>query len=151
MPELHGTLLQQVPELLQIWPYDAQVGPVPAEPPVLVLPAFEDVPPAVVPPVAVDPPRLPVPPAPPELAPPVPLLGGVLQTPEIEPGARRQLLPGQQSPSIVQLLPEGTQFGPLPTFEQINLPDASGVQGTSSQQSAADAQLWPAVRQALIP
>jgi len=83
--------------------------------------------------------------------PPVPLFGGVLHTPEIEPGARRQLPPGQQSPSIVQLLPAGTHFGPVPTFEQVNLPEASGVHGTLLQQSAADAQLSPASRQAPMP
>jgi len=97
------------------------------EPPELVQPEFE--PPELVPPEL----------APPE--PPDPLVGGVLHVPEIEPGGRRQLLPGQQSPSIVQLLPDGTQFGPPFTLAQTNLPLESGVQGTPSQQSAADAQL----------
>lgn len=143
---MHGTRLQQSEFTLQIWPYAAHtVPPVPpwAVPPELVVPPAPAVPPFDVPPappVLVVPPELVVPPLPGGG-------GGTLQVPCVDPIGRTQLEPGQQSPSIVQVPPDFTQT----ELAQMSSPVAFGTQGKPSQQSAAEEQVWPAVRHAASP
>ena len=137
MPLVHGTALQQSPLPLQIWPYSEQLVPVPLLPPVLVpelppLPLVPELPP--VPELPLEPP-LPVPPVPPPPPPP--------QVPTVEPGARRQTLPGQQSALMVQEAPDFSQT-PEP---QRKTPSISGTQGVLLQQSSVEAQVSPGLRQ----
>jgi len=109
-------------------------------PPVLVLPPAPPVPPVLVFP--------PAPPAPPVLGPPPdpppPLV--FPQVPTVDPGATKHSVPVQQSPLIVHEPPGGAH---VPPVMQRSAPEASGTQGTSSQQSAAEAQLSPPTRQLL--
>src|SRR5882724_7368339 len=84
---------------------------------------------------------VPVPPVP---LPPVPLPPvSPPQVPTVEPGARRQMLPGQQSALMVQEAPDFSQ-----TLEpQRKTPSLSGTQGVLLQQSSVEAQVSPGSRQ----
>ena len=89
---------------------------------------------------------------PPLLEPPVPVGGGgvdEVQEPTVEPGSRWHRPPGQQSPLIVQLPPDGTQFPP--PSKQRSAPLSSGTHGTWLQQSAAEAHTSPAAWQSPTP
>jgi hypothetical protein len=110
MPLVHGTALQQSPLPLQSWPYSEQLVPVPPLPPVplplVPVPPFP-LPPVLLPelpllPLVPEPPLEPPPPVPPPPGPPP-------QVPTVEPGARRQVLPGQQSALMVQEPPDFSQ------------------------------------------
>ena len=95
-PSVHGTALQQSELPEQIWPYSEHTRPpLPPLPPLPVPPEPEPAPPE--PPI---PPEPPVPPGPP------------LQTPDVEPGGRMQIAPGQQSPLMVHGPLRMTQPGP---------------------------------------
>ncbi len=138
---MHGTALQQSLLPLQSCPYSEQLVPVPPLPPVLPpvpLPLVPPEPPVLVPPLPLLPlePPLPVPPVPPPpVSPP--------QVPTVEPGARRQMLPGQQSALMVQEAPDFSQ-----TLEpQRKTPSLSGTQGVLLQQSSVEAQVSPGLRQ----
>jgi hypothetical protein len=76
--------------------------------------------------------------------------GGVVvepQVPEVLPTGRTQVPPGQQSALTVQPPALGTQAGsPGGGMKQRSTPCASGVHGTSLQQSSAEAQVSPASR-----
>jgi hypothetical protein len=54
-----------------------------------------------------------------------------------------QAPPGQQSLDEVQTPPEGTHAGPV-GIEHLNVPLASGTQGTPPQHSDANWHCWPA-------
>jgi hypothetical protein len=91
------------------------------------------------PPVLGLPPVLELPPAP---VPPVPTGGGGgVQLPTVEPGMRSHRPPGQQSPLIVHAPAIGTHLA----APQWSAPLASGTHGRLSQQSAASAQVSPAL------
>ena len=134
--------MQQSPLALQSWPYSEQLVPVPPLPPVplpllppVLVPELPPLPP--VPELPLEPP-LPVPPVPP---PPPP--GSPPHVPTVEPGARRQMLPGQQSALMVQEFPDFWQT-PEP---QRKTPSMSGTQGVLLQQSSVEAQVSPGSRQ----
>jgi hypothetical protein len=70
------------------------------------------------------------------------------QVPTVEPGARMQVEPEQQSALMVHEEPLITQFGPSSGMSaQRRTPSSSGTHGTSSQQSSLDAHCSPASMQ----
>ena len=74
---------------------------------------------------------------------------GVLHVPLVEPTGRTQVVPRQQSALIVQFLPDSTQTmtPPSGTLRQRRKPSSPSTQGTSWQQSDAEAHVSPPSRQ----
>jgi hypothetical protein len=143
---LHGTELQQSVLAAHSCPYSEQTNVAPPSP--TTPPAAETPPEPALPPwlgsELVDPPALP---APPELpAPPVPEVDAVPHVPEVDPRARMQVAPGQQSPFIVQEPPTLMQA----SGEQTRTPSGVVTQGTPLQQSDEEAQVSPAAWQLLV-
>ena len=69
--------------------------------------------------------------------------------PRVDPAAVTQVDPGQQSPLMVHPPPEDTHLGPLSDDRHRSRPDPSGTHGAPPQQSAADAHVSLALRQAV--
>jgi hypothetical protein len=67
----------------------------------------------------------------------------VLHVPRTEPSSVTHSEPRQQSPETVHEPPAETQL----EAAQRSMPSASGTHGKSSQQSSAEAQVSPALRQ----